>query len=213
MYMKLDNPLGSRGTEGCKILSYLPYKMLSFKWNAPPTIPTLRNANKLTSVVLQFDELSGSSTKVTLTQLGWGQGEVWEECYNYFDNAWSYVLKNLSKRFDDVATDSSTKTANSDKKVYVAIYTAGENWIPGERPSEQPHFQVHYDRIMQGINTGLVLAAGPFADYSGGMTLIHSNSLDEAREFATNDPMVESDVLAVTIQHWAADLSTINRSW
>lgn len=121
LYMKLDNPPGKRGAEGCKILSYLPNKMLSFEWNAPPKIPTLRDAGELTSVVLQFDELSVNQTKVTLTQLGWGEGEDWDECYNYFDNAWSHVLNNLTKRFDD----SSSSTNNND-------FTIRESWIDGQ---------------------------------------------------------------------------------
>ncbi len=36
IYFLLDNPEGLRGGEGNKILSYLPNKMLSFTWNAPP---------------------------------------------------------------------------------------------------------------------------------------------------------------------------------
>lgn len=121
LYMKLDNPLGKRGSEGCKILSYQTKKMISFEWNAPPTIPTLRDANELTSVVLQFDELATHRTRVTLTQLGWGQGEDWDACYQYFDRAWSYVMNNLTTHFDHSA---STKNSDND-------FTIRESWIDG----------------------------------------------------------------------------------
>ena len=30
-------PVGSQGSEGCQILSYIPGEMLSFSWNAPPS--------------------------------------------------------------------------------------------------------------------------------------------------------------------------------
>lgn len=33
-----DNPVGQQGSEGCRVLSYLPKKMLSFEWNAPPEL-------------------------------------------------------------------------------------------------------------------------------------------------------------------------------
>jgi uncharacterized protein YndB with AHSA1/START domain len=37
-----EAPPGSQGSEGCRILSYLPGEMLSFEWNAPPEFPTVR---------------------------------------------------------------------------------------------------------------------------------------------------------------------------
>src|SRR5262245_38931292 len=37
-------PEGQRGSEGCQVLAYLPGEMLSFTWNAPPSIPALREA-------------------------------------------------------------------------------------------------------------------------------------------------------------------------
>jgi uncharacterized protein YndB with AHSA1/START domain len=36
IYFLMDNPVGLRGSETCKILSFLPREMLSFSWNAPP---------------------------------------------------------------------------------------------------------------------------------------------------------------------------------
>ena len=65
-YFSMDAPEGARGSEGCTILSYLPMKMLAFTWNAPPSIPTLREAKALTQVVLQFRE----------TESTWGQVRV-----------------------------------------------------------------------------------------------------------------------------------------
>ena len=47
-------PEGSpeRGSEGCKVLSYLPFKMFSFSWNAPPNLPEVRPQH--TTVVIAF---------------------------------------------------------------------------------------------------------------------------------------------------------------
>src|SRR4030067_164514 len=97
VYFLLDQPYGSQGSEECKILSFLPKKMLSFEWNAPPHFGELRN--KHTQVILRFDQITPELVKVTFDQLGWGKGEEWDKLYQYFDKAWDQVLNNLKKRF------------------------------------------------------------------------------------------------------------------
>jgi uncharacterized protein YndB with AHSA1/START domain len=97
IYFLLDAPYGSQGSEGCRVLSYLPKEMLTFSWNAPPEFGKLRGQH--TIVVLRFDELEPGKVRVVLSQHGWGSGEQWDKLYDYFDKAWSYVLGNLKKRF------------------------------------------------------------------------------------------------------------------
>lgn len=97
IYFLLDNPKGLQGGEGCKIISYLPKKMLSFTWNAPPEHPEIRNHNHKTWVVINFNSISGKQTEVELNHLGWLDGEKWDEVYNYFDSAWDTVLKWLEE--------------------------------------------------------------------------------------------------------------------
>ena len=101
--MTLDLPVGQRGTEGCHVLSYVPERMLSFEWNAPPTIPALRDANALTHVVVEFRPIGGGVSEVRLSQLGWGEGDDWDKCYGYFDRAWSNVLANLQAKIGENA--------------------------------------------------------------------------------------------------------------
>ena len=97
MYFAPDAPEGQRGGETCKVLSYLPQRMLSFSWNAPPDFGHLRG--KHTWVVLEFQELDGGKVNVRLTHLGWGQGDDWNKLYDYFDRAWGGVLGALEARF------------------------------------------------------------------------------------------------------------------
>jgi uncharacterized protein YndB with AHSA1/START domain len=99
IYFLDDNPYGTKGSEDCKILAYLPMKMLSFDWNAPPQFGRLRDIH--TQVILLFDEIEPGKVKVDFSQYGWGKGEDWDKLYDYFDKAWSYVLSNLQKRFTD----------------------------------------------------------------------------------------------------------------
>src|SRR5262249_1119013 len=97
MLMSLKAPEGQRGSEGCKILSYLPNEMLAFEWNFPPKIPTLRNFNAHTQVVLLFERLAENKQRVRLSELGWQRGRDWDEGYGYFDKAWSRFLENFAK--------------------------------------------------------------------------------------------------------------------
>ena len=107
IYFNLEAPYGLRGSEDCRVLSYLPMEMLSFSWNAPSEFGELRN--KHTIVILQFEEVEPGKVKVVLSQLGWGKGEDWDKLYDYFDKAWSFVLGNLKKRFAAGPIDWSSR--------------------------------------------------------------------------------------------------------
>ena len=92
IYFLMDNPPGKRGGEGNVVLSYLPEKMLSFSWNAPPEYPEIRNHAHKTWVVVHFTSVDEDTTEVVIDHLGWPAGEKWEEVYTYFDRAWTIVL-------------------------------------------------------------------------------------------------------------------------
>ncbi|MGB2805526.1 MAG: SRPBCC domain-containing protein, partial [Candidatus Zixiibacteriota bacterium] len=65
IYFLLDAPHGARGSEGCRVLSYVPPKMLSFSWNAPPEFEKLRG--KHTIVVVRLEEAGSGKAKVLLS--------------------------------------------------------------------------------------------------------------------------------------------------
>lgn len=99
LYFAPDQPYGLRGSEGCHILSYVPEQMLSFEWNAPPSIPSLRDGNMRNWVMVMFEPVNDRETKLTLRHLGWGDGEDWDACFAYFENAWPMVLSACEKHF------------------------------------------------------------------------------------------------------------------
>jgi|ETNmetMinimDraft_30_1059905.scaffolds.fasta_scaffold82699_2 uncharacterized protein YndB with AHSA1/START domain len=92
-----DAPEGSRGSEGCQFLAYVPDRMLAFSWNAPPSIPETRNLH--TWVVMEFDAAGEGSTDLTLTHLGFGEGDAWDETHAYFVRAWGMVIDAMVARF------------------------------------------------------------------------------------------------------------------
>ncbi len=99
-----DAEPGSRGGEGLKLMSVEPNKFLSFTWNAPPSIPTIRKQRTL--VMVFFEAISEQETRVKLVHTGWGNGEDWDKAYEYFDAAWGdAVLPRLVYRFEHGAVD------------------------------------------------------------------------------------------------------------
>jgi len=102
------DPLGKPGNKGADDMRFLalqPKKMISFDWNAPPHLAEARQQR--TFVVVRFDPVSATQTKVTLHHTGWGDGGEWDKAHEYFDKAWANVLTSLQKRFVDGHKDWS----------------------------------------------------------------------------------------------------------
>lgn len=86
---------GWTGSNGCQVLSYIPDRMISFSWNAPPEQPESRL--KRTWVVVELEPLASERTRVTLTHLGFGDGPLWDETTAYFDRAWGQALETFAR--------------------------------------------------------------------------------------------------------------------
>jgi uncharacterized protein YndB with AHSA1/START domain len=114
-YFGPTQPEGARGSEGCTILSYDPERMLSFSWNAPPTLPHARS--KRTWVVVSIAPHGGHGSKVTLKHYGFTEqaaanpehAEEWKQCRAYFKNAWPSVLQKLSDHYKQKTPTAAPK--------------------------------------------------------------------------------------------------------
>jgi uncharacterized protein YndB with AHSA1/START domain len=91
-------PEGLKGSEGCTVLSYVPMKMFSFTWGAPPQFPKARR-EIAQWVVLFFDEAGPKRTRVSFQGLGWKDDNEGKQVYEYFDRAWDLVLARLAHSF------------------------------------------------------------------------------------------------------------------
>ncbi|MCX2862872.1 SRPBCC domain-containing protein [Paucibacter sp. PLA-PC-4] len=94
---------GMKGADEMRFLALQPKKMLSFDWNAPPHLPEARAQR--TFVILRFEPVSETETRLRLHHTGWGEGGEWDKAYAYFDRAWGNVLANLKKRYDSGPQD------------------------------------------------------------------------------------------------------------
>ena len=98
MFFDLAAEPGTKGGEGMRILAIQPERMLSFTWNAPPSLPSVRG--QMTHVTVYFEPLAQGQTRVTLTHDGWGEGGEWDQAFDYFSRAWGkVVLPRLQHRF------------------------------------------------------------------------------------------------------------------
>lgn len=103
IYMNPFAGPGMRGADDMRIVGFQDKKMLTFTWNAPPSLPEVRKQRSI--VIVRFNSRGDVLTDVTLHHVGWGEGGEWDKAYDYFGKAWPNVLKNLKKRFDDGPVD------------------------------------------------------------------------------------------------------------
>lgn len=96
---------GMRGADEMRFMALQPHRMLSFDWNAPPSLPEARAQR--TFVILRFEPVDEQHTRVRLHHTGWGDGGEWDKAYAYFDRAWGRVLANLQQRWDSGPIDWS----------------------------------------------------------------------------------------------------------
>ena len=89
---------GMKGADDMRFMALQPKKMISFDWNAPPSLPETRAQR--TFVIVRFAAVDDTSTRVTIHHVGWGDGGEWDKTYAYFDKAWGGVLGNLQQRFE-----------------------------------------------------------------------------------------------------------------
>jgi uncharacterized protein YndB with AHSA1/START domain len=94
---------GQKGADDMRIIGFQDRKMLSFTWNAPPSLPEARKQR--TVVIVRLSARGDALTDVSLHHVGWGEGGEWDKAYDYFSKAWPNVLKNLQKRFDSGPVD------------------------------------------------------------------------------------------------------------
>lgn len=97
LYFLADYPAGSRGSETCRVLSFLPGRMISFTWNAPPHLERTRWLH--TWVVVELED-APDGTRVRVTHTGWPMSGLrdepqWERTFAYFERAWAAVLDSL----------------------------------------------------------------------------------------------------------------------
>lgn len=97
VYMNPYGVPGMKGADGMRFLAVEPRSMITFTWNAPPTMPNVRKQR--TYVTVRFRSTGPKTTEVSLYHGGWGEGPEWDRAFAYFEKAWTNVLVSLEERF------------------------------------------------------------------------------------------------------------------
>ncbi len=104
IFFNPENPPGSRGAEGMIVMAFDAPTFLAFTWNAPPTLPDVRD--HLSHVTIRLEALNENKTRLNFKEDGFGEGGQWEERVDYFLGAWGeVVLPRLALRFAEGPVD------------------------------------------------------------------------------------------------------------
>ncbi|QUI24642.1 SRPBCC domain-containing protein [Vallitalea pronyensis] len=99
----MDQPAGLRGSEGMIILNIEPESMLSFTWNAPPSIPDIRAQMTVVHIYLEPTE---DGCLLKLINSGYGKSESWQKARRYFIRAWGDIVLPRLKKVAEEGTHS-----------------------------------------------------------------------------------------------------------
>jgi uncharacterized protein YndB with AHSA1/START domain len=144
LYFAPALPDGSRGSEGCTVITAEPNKRLAFTWSFPPVLPELRAAKAHTQVMVTLAP-AAAGTKVTLDQTGFVEaGGDWEAGLHYFDRAWDQVLARLERHFKRGHVDfewpyaptqlkwmAGSWKSGDEKRGFTELWVANENGLTG----------------------------------------------------------------------------------
>jgi uncharacterized protein YndB with AHSA1/START domain len=85
-------------TGGGTIRSYIPKSKLVMSAMAPPQFPHV--SAERTTATWEFAAIDAKSTRVTLKQTGWKEGEEWDKAYAYLASGNKQLLETLQLRFE-----------------------------------------------------------------------------------------------------------------
>lgn len=226
VYFAPEAPVGSRGCDGCRVLSYVPEEMLSFTWSAPPDFPELRWQR--TFVVVQLADAGAGQTRVKLSHAGWREGPEWDKLYGYFDKAWGSVLGNLQKRFESGPVFPAPKqapaasAAPAKRKHYVYyVRPARAGFFKQTTPAEDKAMGEHVAYIKGLLSQGRLVVAGPsfeptqYPEGGGialdlpapGLVVFEAEGDEEARRIMEGDPAVKAGVFKAQVNPFSLAFS------
>jgi uncharacterized protein YndB with AHSA1/START domain len=112
---RVGSKLGDPGTIHNQVLNYVPLEMFSIKVNLTKQFPPrLRDAGTLFAV-LTFKDVGTRQVLVRESMLGWGDGEDWNQVYEFFSWGNAFTLGQLARRFERGPVDWNKKSPRSQK--------------------------------------------------------------------------------------------------
>jgi uncharacterized protein YndB with AHSA1/START domain len=97
---RVGSKLGDPGTIHNKVLNYIPMEMFSIQVGLTDQFPQGPREAGTLFAVLTFKDAGASQVLATISMLGWGKGEDWDQVYHFFDRGNAYTLAELARRFE-----------------------------------------------------------------------------------------------------------------
>jgi uncharacterized protein YndB with AHSA1/START domain len=110
---RLDARIGDPGNIRNRFLSYLPLRMVAMQAiDAPPGFP---HADLLADLftVIELEELAPDRTRVTVSGVGYREGEGFDVLYRHFDTGNAWTLEKLRTRFAEGPVDWQAELASA----------------------------------------------------------------------------------------------------
>jgi uncharacterized protein YndB with AHSA1/START domain len=88
------------GPRNNRILRYIPGRALDFEWTMPVFAEELNVDPLPTWVEIRLESAgdNGAQTLLRLDHHGFGEGEQWDRCYDFFERGWFDILFRLKRR-------------------------------------------------------------------------------------------------------------------
>jgi uncharacterized protein YndB with AHSA1/START domain len=107
MYFNPSAPVGQRGIEGTKVLTFLEPEMFSFRGSAPPEFPNVQRNGPI--AVYFFTDLGDGRTRLRSIYIGWSQHDPeWDGAFEHGKVSADVVNRALLARFERGPVDWST---------------------------------------------------------------------------------------------------------
>jgi len=204
-YFFPDAPQGSRGAEGCRVLSFVPNQSLAFTWNAPPSIAGLREAGARTQVHLRIEEADRGRVRVRLTQFGFGEGDAWDQYYDYFASAWRRVLNALAHHFES----KRASAPEPEPRPYIYfIEPMRKTFEQDATPQEQAIVGRHFEYLKRLHEAGDIIIVGRTQDKKPpiGIVVFEAASDEQAEKVFRGDPAVEAGIFVGSVRPYGVAL-------
>ena len=86
-------------------------------------------------------------------------------------------------------------------KLFVVHYVPGQSW-EADKPFFEQNLLEHGKYMKQLYDKGQLTHGGPFTDDTGGLSVFHAESLEEAQKLLAADPAIINGVFQATLHPW-----------
>lgn len=174
-----------------KVVSFIPGRMISIHHKS-----SAANKATQTCIVIELYALAETRCQIVITQHGFGLGRDQEVAG--FKGLWSRTLQAQRKNF-------KTKAATPKSYMYF-IKPTRAGFMENPTEAESQAVGRHYRYLVNLLNQGQLLLAGPCLDGFGGVVIFAAEDEATAKKVMENDPAVKAKVFSASLHPFSVSL-------